>query len=133
MFSINCTTNEHGMLSYFSSENGRIIPLSYENSGIVFDIKSIQKNISCCNCGSNNIHIHEYHSKIIHGGSFNETPVYYNFQHRRFFCEDCNTTFMERFEALPQYARKLMDVENAVIHAMGLTHNFDHTDCIMNT
>lgn len=38
--------------------------------------------------------------------------------HLRLIWKDCDTTFMERFEPLPLYARKIMDVEYAIIHAM---------------
>jgi transposase len=106
------------MSSCFSCETGKIIPLSYENCSAIFTIKSMQENIICPNCGSHEIGCHENHSKTIHGGSFNETPVYYDFLHRRFICKACGTTFMERFESLPLYARKLMDMEYAIIHAM---------------
>ena len=118
MLYINCTTTKQGMSSCFSSENGKIIPMSYQNYGVVFNIKSTQQDNHCPNCGSKKILIHEYHQKSIHGGSFNETPVYYDFPHRRFICEDCDSTFMERFEPLPLYSRKIMDVAYAIIHAM---------------
>jgi len=118
MLNINCTTTNQEMSSSFSFENGKIIPLSYETYGVVFNVKSTQQNNNCPNCGSNDTHVHEYHPKCIHGGSFNETPVYYELAHRRLICKDCNTTFMERFEPLPLYARKIMDVDYAIIHAM---------------
>lgn len=40
---------------------------------------------TCCpHCGSKNIKSHEFHKKErIHAGSFNETPVYFNFSHHR--------------------------------------------------
>jgi len=118
MLHINCTTTNQEMSSCFSFEIGKIIPLSYENYGVVFNVKSTQQHKNCPNCGSNDTHIHENHQKSIHGGSFNETPVYYDFLHRRFICENCDCTFMERFEPLPLYSRKIMDVAYAIIHAM---------------
>ena len=118
MFNIYCTTNKQEMVHDFSVKNGNIIPLAYQNCGVVFDVQSTKENNCCCNCGSYNISIHEYHQKIIHGGTFNETPVYYNFLHRRFYCNDCHRTFMERLDELPLYARKVLDVEYAVTYAM---------------
>lgn len=118
MFDINCTTKKENMLPNFSIKNVEIIPMSYPNAGVIFEIESVEKDICCCSCGSKHVHIHEYHSKTIHGGSFNETPVWYKISHRRMVCNDCNITFMERFESLPLYARKLMDVEYAIIHTM---------------
>lgn len=118
MLNINCTTINEGMSSCFSSKNGEIIPLSYGNYGVVLNIESTQTDISCPRCGNKADHIHQKHLKIIHGGSFNETPVDLSLERRRFLCETCDRTFMERFESLPLYARQILDVEYAIIHAM---------------
>ena len=73
MLYINCTTTKQEMSSCFSAESGKIIPMSYQNYGVVFNIKSTQQDNHCPNCGSKKILIHEYHKKSIHVDSFNET------------------------------------------------------------
>ena len=49
----------------------------------------------------------------------NGAPVYFEMDHSRYMCKNCNITFMDQFEHLPDWKSMTTDAQNYIIYKLG--------------
>jgi len=112
------TTSESEMKSNFVVTYGKEVPLGYPGAGFYLIVRSRHPSACCPKCGNESTTVHQNHLKDkVHGGSFNETPVYFMLDHRRFYCAICDHTFMERIEDIALHAQMTLNAKYAILHA----------------
>lgn len=94
------------------------VPLGYPNPGLYRHLELRNEGACCPDCGTLSTSIHEYHPKVIIGGTHNGTPIYDSFLHRRFVCKNCPRTFMERLPWLGEHQRMAEPARRAMFHAI---------------
>ncbi len=68
-------------------------------------------------CGDWSTTVHDSSLKVVLSGTYNGTPVYDAFTHRRFECEACHRTFIERLSWLQPYQRLTESGRTALVYA----------------
>ena len=91
-------------------------------SGGVFRIQLTRGEIqheSCPKCNCQNCTIHEYKQRVIVGGTWCGIPVYYETDQIRYYCPDCDSTFVERHGILPWRKGLIQETEDYIIRMLG--------------
>ncbi|MFC4767572.1 ISL3 family transposase [Effusibacillus consociatus] len=92
------------------------IPFGYPNAGLHRDLALLTDGGHCPNCGAWCTYVHERCPRVVISGSFNGTPVYDSFVHRRFTCDNCHRTFMERLSWLEPYQQLTESGKTALLY-----------------
>lgn len=93
------------------------IPYGYPNAGLHRQLLLLHHGGHCPDCETWSTHVHEQVPKTVISGTYNGTPIYDSFLHRRLECENCHRTFMERISWLPPYQRLTESGRNALLYA----------------
>ncbi len=93
------------------------IPYGYPNAGFHRQLSLHSDGGYCPDCGTWSTVVHEMCPKVIISGTYNGTPVYDSFLHRRFECDTCHRTFMERLSWLSPYQRLTDTGKAALLYA----------------
>lgn len=80
--------------------NARLAP-----GEIVFEVECTNGTATCPNCGTKCASIHSETGKTIKDLPILKRKCFIKFKHRRFYCQRCNQTFMERLQWLDQYEK----------------------------
>lgn len=93
------------------------IPYGYPNAGLHRTLHLPDVGGHCPDCGAWSTHVHEQVAKTVISGTFNGTPVYDSFFHRRLKCLYCCRTFMEPLHWLAPYQRLTETGRTALLYA----------------
>jgi transposase len=93
------------------------IPYGYPNPGLYQQLVLNNEGGNCPDCGTWSTVVHEYCAKVATAGSYNGSPIYDSFIHRRFKCGNCHRTFVERLPWLHLHQRLTEAGKNALLHA----------------
>jgi transposase len=72
------------------------VPYGYPNAGLYRQLEFLTHGCNCPDCGLRTHCVHEQVPKVVVSGTYNGTPIYDSFLHRRFKCKNCHRTFMDR-------------------------------------
>lgn len=94
------------------------VPFGYPNAGLHRQLVLPDDGARCPDCGMWSTSIHEYHAKVVTGGTYNGTPIYDSFLHPRYKCDNCSRTFMKRLHWLKPYQRLTESGRTAMLYAV---------------
>lgn len=97
---IHCITELETRTEPYAIVHQNEIPYGYPNAGLHRQLSVLCQGGHCPDCGKLSVRINEYVPKVVISGTYNGTPIYDSFSHRRFTCENCSRTFMERLSWL---------------------------------
>jgi transposase len=103
--------------SIFRISHQEEVPYGYPNPGLYRQLVLNNDEGNCPDCGIGSTVVHEYCPKVVIAGTYNGTPIYDSFIHRRFKCRNCYRTFMERLPWLRPHQRLTESGKNALLHA----------------
>jgi len=114
---IHCITTCEARTEPFAILRQTEVPYGYPNAGLHRELSVPHDGGRCPECGRLSVTIHEYVPKVVNSGTYNGTPIYDSFLHRRFTCVNCSRTFMERLNWLHPYQQMTESGKNALLYA----------------
>jgi len=94
------------------------IPFGYPDAGLHRLLIFTNDGTYCPHCSTWTTTVHEYHPKVVISGTYNGTPISDYFIHRRFQCNGCHRTFMERLSWLKPYQRLTESGRTALLYSI---------------
>jgi len=110
--------------SFFEEKQSKYIceclgftPKGHPNAGMRYRLVEIRTHPRCC-CGGAT-YIHEYRTRVVHGGAYLGVPVYYEIKYIRYECRECGATFVNECDCLPLQCRVTAETENYITWSLG--------------
>jgi len=82
-----------------------VISVDVDTDKIILEIECVNGSSTCPDCGEACEQVHEVITKKVRDRSVFGKQCWLHLHHRRFFCENCDRTFMERLSWLHPYER----------------------------